>query len=97
MIDITIGLPATLRPTPEACATALLDGVARALAARGWECLAHEACDGEAMLVATAPQGATWLLTGAAAGLRAQRMAGEAWLETVCEGPPARILACLAS
>jgi hypothetical protein len=90
MNDITTFLPATTREA------ALLDGVARALAAQGWECLAHADCDGEAMLVATAPEGAIWLLSGAACGLRAQRMAGEDWLETVCEGPPARILSRLA-
>lgn len=93
---LSTDLPVAQGPVPEAAGTALLDCVARALAKRGWDCLAHDACDGEAMVIATAPAGATWLISSAAAGLRAQTMHDETWLETVCEGPPSRILALLA-
>lgn len=72
-----------------------LAGLSAALAARGWDCLDHAACEGEALLVATSPAGVTWLLGRADAGVRAQRMEGEDWLATVCEGPPARVLAQL--
>ncbi len=77
------------------CTDPLLDTLSAALAAQGWECLDHTDCEGEAMLVATAPDGATWLLGRAVAGARAQRMDDEAWLATLCEGPPARVLAHL--
>ena len=77
------------------CGDPTLASLSAVLAAQGWECLDHAACEGEALVVATAPDGTTWLLGRTAAGVRAQRMEGEARLATLCEGPPARVLAHL--
>jgi hypothetical protein len=77
------------------CADPTLASIATRLDAVGWECLGHTACEGDALLVATSPDGITWILGRAEAGVRAQRMQGEHWLDTVCEGPPARVLSHL--